>query len=73
MRVLMSPLHLLHCFHVPDLTPEVDEDVNDEHDVHDEIYHVERRTGVNTTLHGCIFLRRENKERLSKSQLSIPK
>lgn len=58
MRGLMSRLLLLNCFHVPDLTPEVDEDVNDEHDVHDEIYHVERRTGVNTTLHGWIFLRR---------------
>ena len=36
--------------HVEGLRPEVDEDVDDEHDVHDEVHHVERRT-VATALH----------------------
>lgn len=42
--------------------PEVDEDVNDEHDVYDEVHHVERRAGVPTALHGCLFLRRRAEE-----------
>lgn len=37
--------------------PEVDEDVDDEHDVHYEVHHVERRAGITTALHGCLFLR----------------
>lgn len=41
--------------------PEVDEDVNDEHDVHDEVDHVEWRAGVNAALHGRIFLERQKR------------
>lgn len=36
--------------------PEVNEDVNNEHDIHYEVHHIERRAGVTTTLHGCLFL-----------------
>lgn len=49
-----------------DVTPEVDEDVNDEHDVHDEVDHVERRTRVNAALSGRLFLRRRDRERPSE-------
>ncbi len=31
---------------------EVDDDVDDEHDVHDEVHHVERAAGVAAVLHG---------------------
>jgi len=44
--------------------PEIDEDVNDEHDVHYEVHHVERGAGVTTALHGCLLLRGEVRRRV---------
>lgn len=41
------------------IKPEIDEDVNNEHDVHNEVHHIERRAGVTTTLLGYFFLRGE--------------
>lgn len=35
---------------------EVDDDVDDEHDVHDEVHHVERTAGVAAVLHGSLLL-----------------
>lgn len=49
------------CIHVSKVTPEVDEDVNDEHDIHYEVHHIERRAGVTAILHGYFFLRGEKK------------
>lgn len=46
-----------------DVRPEVDEDVNNEHDVHDEVHHVERGAGVDATLHGWILLKGEKRLR----------
>ena len=36
--------------------PEVDDNVHDEHDVHDEVHHVERGAGVAARLHGRLLL-----------------
>lgn len=48
------PVHLV--IGVDICGPEVDDDINDEHDVDDEIHHVEGGTGVTTGLHGCFLL-----------------
>lgn len=45
------------CFDVCEVPPEVDEDVDDEHDVHDEVDHVEGGTGVDAALRGGVLLR----------------
>lgn len=45
-----------------EIRPEVDEDVDNKHDVHYEVHHVERGAGVNTALHDYLFLRGETGE-----------
>lgn len=36
--------------------PEVDEDVDNEHNIHYEVHNVERRARINTVVHVCIVL-----------------
>lgn len=65
--LLIQLLLLLHT-DVSKVRPEVDEDVNNKHDIHYEVHYIERRAGVTTTLHGYVFLREEMKreERIYK-------
>lgn len=48
--------------------PEVDDDVNEEHDVHYKIHHVEGGTGVTTGLYRCLLL--VTKEKCNNKQMN---
>lgn len=61
--MLILIIVLLHNYQSYKVIPEVDEDVNNEHDIHYEVHNIERRAGVYTTLQDWIFLRRQRGQR----------